>query len=154
MKPHLLQTVRLFNRLFYARPFFWSGLPIRITITGKSVNIEKSGRLSDTIIPLVLPIICITRLGLATLLILRNLDAMPFGLGTLIVIGFQWMLAMHMIYLFLVVMTILGFADIVIYAAALAFPYADQLGKGKLSIVFGLVYYALHALCQIYCDLI
>ncbi|OXA39622.1 hypothetical protein Fcan01_25739 [Folsomia candida] len=129
MNPHQFETVRLFNRLFYAKPFFWSGLPITISVKGKFVYLAKSTKLSDTIIPLVLSVICLTRIGLSTWIAVRNLDSMPLGLGSLIVIGYQWFLAMHMIYLFMIVMTILGYGDMAMYCANLGYPYGVELAK-------------------------
>lgn len=130
MKPHNLETIRLFNRLYYTRPFFWSRLPIRLTLKGESVHLAKSDKFSDTIAPLVLSFLCAARMGLAAFLGIRNPDTTP--LGAFMVFVYQWFFGVHLVYFFLNVMINLGFGDLLIHTAALGLPYVEQLRKGKL----------------------
>lgn len=50
----------------------------------------------------------------------------------IIILGYVWYIAMEMIYLLLVVMIYMGFADTLIYGTNMLNQYLSELGKDRL----------------------
>ncbi|OXA53505.1 hypothetical protein Fcan01_10143 [Folsomia candida] len=127
MKPYQTETVRLFNRLYNAKPFFWYGLPMQLTTNGDNLHIKKSGKLAHTIIPIVLAFVGIIYMGFATFV--RMTSPVITSIGRFIIMAYQWIILMHGIYFFLFVMDLLGYSDIMIQLCNLSDQYVEQLGR-------------------------
>ncbi|OXA53504.1 hypothetical protein Fcan01_10142 [Folsomia candida] len=127
MKPYQTETVRLFNRLYNAKPFFWYGLPMRLITNGNNLHIEKSGKLSHTIIPLFLSFGGMIHMGFATFV--RMTSPVITSIGRFIIMAYRWIILMQAIYFFLFVVDLLGYNDIMIQICNLSDQYIEQLGK-------------------------
>lgn len=130
MKPYRSETVRLFNLLYYARPFFWYGLPIQVSVNGNCVRLVKSGKLIHTMAPLALSFVNTIVLGLG--IPWRMTNPVITKSRRFILSAYQWFLVMEVVYFFLFFMILLGFDDILIQTCNLTDQYIQQLGKGNL----------------------
>ncbi|OXA54256.1 uncharacterized protein LOC118435532 [Folsomia candida] len=127
MKPYRSETVRLFNLLYYARPFFWYGLPIQVSVNGNCVRLVKSGKLIHTMAPLALSFVNTIVLGLG--IPWRMTNPVITKSRRFILSAYQWFLVMEVVYFFLFFMILLGFDDILIQTCNLTDQYIQQLGK-------------------------
>ncbi|OXA55054.1 hypothetical protein Fcan01_10162 [Folsomia candida] len=127
MKPYQAQTVRLFNRLYNAKPFFWYGLPMRLATNGNNLHVEKSGKLVHTIIPLISSLMEMIILGVSTFLRMRNPEIT--SIERFIIIVQKWFILVYGIYFFLFLMDLLGYNDIMILICNLTEQYIEKLGK-------------------------
>ncbi|OXA53493.1 hypothetical protein Fcan01_10144 [Folsomia candida] len=127
MKPYQAETVRLYNRLYNAKPFFWFGLPMRLATNGNNLHVEKSGNLANKIIPLLLSFGGMIYLGIATLV--RFSNPVITSMGRFVIMAYEWFIVMEGIYFFLLLMDLLGYNDITVQVCNLSDQYVEQLGK-------------------------
>ncbi|OXA47396.1 hypothetical protein Fcan01_18012 [Folsomia candida] len=127
MKPYQTETVRLFNRLYNSKLFFWYGLPMQLITNGNNLHIKKSGKLAHTMIPFVHSFVGVMLLGFAILVIMRNPVLTAFDL--FMIMGLRWSIVMYGIYFFLFLMQLLGYNDIMMSICNLTDQYVEQLGE-------------------------